>query len=80
MSDHPHLLTPGAYAKACGISRQAVASRLQKGTLTTTPLEVRPGHVRQVIDTRLYPPESRQQRQGLPPLLLHRVRKKPRPS
>ncbi len=49
------LLTRNAYAKLCGVSRQAIADRIARGTLKTVERELPDGSVRQYIDTEVYP-------------------------
>ncbi len=49
------LLTRNAYAKLCGVSRQAIADRIARGTLKTIEKELPDGSKRQYIDTEVYP-------------------------
>ena len=49
------LLTRNAYAKLCGVSRQAIAGRIKRGTLKTIEKELPDGSKRQYIDIEEYP-------------------------
>ncbi len=52
------LLTRNAYAKLCGVSRQAIADRIKRGTLKTIEKELPDGSKRQYIDIVKYPPNK----------------------
>jgi len=49
------LLTRNAYAKLCGVSRQAISDRIKRGTLKTIEEELPDGSKRQYIDIEEYP-------------------------
>jgi len=49
------LLTRNAYAKLCGVSRQAIADRIARGTLKTIEMELPDGSMREYIDIEKYP-------------------------
>ena len=51
-------LTRNAYARLCGVSRQAIADRITRGTLKTIEKELPDGSVRQYIDIEEYPPNK----------------------
>ncbi len=53
------LLTRNAYAKLCGVTRQAIADRIKRGTLKTIEKELPDGSVRQYIDIEQYPTNTR---------------------
>ncbi len=53
------LLTRNAYAKLCGVSRQAIADRIKRGTLKTIERELPDGSKRQYIDIKEYPPNKK---------------------
>ena len=52
------LLTRNAYAKLCGVTRQAIADRIKRGTLKTIEKELPDGSKRQYIDVEEYPPKN----------------------
>jgi len=53
------LLTRNAYAKLCGVSRQAIADRIKRGTLKTVECELPDGSMRQYINLTQSPMKRR---------------------
>ena len=55
-------VTPYQYAKLCGVSSQAIYSRISKGLIEKVQIPDPTGAVKDYIDTDKYPPERLRQK------------------
>ncbi len=53
-----NLVTRNAYAKLCGVSRQAIHDRITRGTLTPVTYELPDGSTQLYIDIEQFPPQK----------------------
>lgn len=57
--DPDRWMSPATYAKACGVSHQAITNRLQRETLRVETQILLDGSKAYFIDSHRYPPEKR---------------------